>query len=73
MCYGFPGRNIMRVSLDLKGDDVLMDVSLLEKFVTYLARKPFLENKIILCRSRYVFYNLLVIFPFNFYTNVVDL
>ena len=52
MCYGFTRKNIMRVSLDLKGDDVLMDVSLLEKFVTYLARKPFLENKIILCVDR---------------------
>ena len=46
MCYGFTRRNIVRVCLDLKW---MMDVSLLEKFVTYLAYKPFLESKIILC------------------------
>ena len=30
----------------------MIDVSLLEKFVTYLAYKPFLENKIILSIDR---------------------
>ena len=71
MCYGFTRRNIMRVCLDLKWDDgclFIREVCYIFSILTIPRKQNYT-----LCRLRYVFYNLQVIFPFNFDTNVGDL